>query len=78
MSKNNWAVRRWRGEWGVYWCETLYESHPTLHEAHTAATQLAVIQECSTPGGLDKLKRMKDCYETWGWLNRDRWWMAEP
>jgi hypothetical protein len=50
-----WNVRKRDGLWHVYRDWSRWDTHTTLPEAHTAATQCAVMDELCKPGGLTKL-----------------------
>jgi hypothetical protein len=60
---NDWAVCKRYGQWRIYqrcrdgW--SWHDSEGTLVDAHTAATQYAVMDELCTPGGLTRLKAMQ-------------------
>ena len=65
QSRNDTAVnRRWKvvkryDRWRVLDNGQWHETHDTLREAHTAATQLAVMDACFQPGGLTALKYLR-------------------
>ena len=40
-----WSIRKVNGRWRVYDRGVWHETHATLPEAHTAATQYAVMDE---------------------------------
>jgi hypothetical protein len=47
------------GRWRVYDGISWYETHDTLAEAHTAATQLAITTWVFQPGALAEFFRLK-------------------
>ena len=57
---NRWKVIKRNNRWRVYDNGQWHETHDTLTQAHTAATQLAVTTECFRPGGLTILKYLLD------------------
>jgi hypothetical protein len=65
QSRNDAAVtRRWKvvkryDRWRVLDNGAWHETHDTLAQAHTAATQLAVMDACFQPGGLTALKYLR-------------------
>ena len=65
QSRNDTAVnRRWKvvkryDRWRVLDNGQWHETHDTLAQAHTAATQLAVMDACFQPGGLTALKYLR-------------------
>jgi hypothetical protein len=56
---NRWSVVKREGRWRVLDRGAWHETHDTLAQAHTAATQYAVIDECFAPGGLTRLKDLE-------------------
>jgi hypothetical protein len=70
---NTWAVCKRAGRWRIYqrrsygwvWHDVegygwvWHDVEDTLTEAHTAATQYAVIDELFAPGGLTRLAQMR-------------------
>jgi hypothetical protein len=60
---NDWAVCKRDGKWRIYqrrrdgW--VWHDAEHTLPDAHTAATQYAVIDELFNPGGLTRLAQMR-------------------
>ena len=59
---NRWRVCKRDGLWRILdrgvWSDTYY----TLPEAHTAATQYAVMEELFKPGALVALAELQDAY----------------
>jgi hypothetical protein len=63
-------VRRWRvikrdNQWRVYDRDLWHETHDTLVEAHTAATQNAVAADLFSPGGLTCLATQRQRERHW-------------
>jgi hypothetical protein len=56
---NRWGVCKRDGRWRVYDGISWYETHDTLAEAHTAATQLAITTWVFQPGALAEFFRLK-------------------
>ena len=56
---NRWSVVKREGQWRVLDRGAWHETHDTLAQAHTAATQYAVIDECFKAGGLTRLKDLE-------------------
>jgi hypothetical protein len=56
---NRWKIIKRNNQWRVYDRDLWHETHDTLVEAHTAATQLAVTTMCFEPGGLTILKYLR-------------------
>ena len=56
---NRWKVIKRNNRWRVYDNNQWHETHDTLVEAHTAATQLAVTAMCFQPGALTILKYLR-------------------
>lgn len=57
---NNWKVTYRDGLWRIYNGAIWHDSCPSLEEAHTYATQLAVADTLFEPGGLTLLKELND------------------
>jgi hypothetical protein len=55
VTECRWKVRKRDGLWHVYCDIARWDTYATLNEAHTAATQYAVMGELCKPGGLTKL-----------------------
>jgi hypothetical protein len=56
---NRWKVVKRYNRWRVLDGGAWHETHDTLAQAHTAATQYAVIDECFKAGGLTRLKDLE-------------------
>lgn len=61
MSNSKWSVIKRDGQWRIvsprgFW----HDSAPTLPEAHTYASQLAVADVLFESGGLTVLKQLKE------------------
>jgi hypothetical protein len=56
---NRWRVIKRDNQWRVYDRDLWHETHDTLVDAHTAATQLAVTTMCFEPGCLTILKYLR-------------------
>lgn len=52
------TVRKRHGKWRIYDHNTWHDTTDTLTEAHTWATQLAIITQLCTPGGLTKYTQL--------------------
>jgi hypothetical protein len=61
----DWRVCKRDGAWRVYDRGVWHETHRTLPEAHTAATQLAVACDLFTEGGLSCLKKLREREREW-------------
>ena len=59
---SRWSVKFRNGELRVYDGESWADRFPTLPQAHTAATQLAIATELFAPGGLTRWHACKDVY----------------
>lgn len=59
-----WRVEKHGGRWRVLDAGAWMDTFPTLPEAHTYATQLAVVNEIFEPGGLSFLKELQTAYVT--------------
>ena len=57
---NKWKIRYRDGVWRIYEGDSWHDSCPTLEEAHTYATQLAVADSLFSDGGLTLLKELQD------------------
>jgi hypothetical protein len=55
-----WSVKFRDGEWRVYDGKWFADRFPTLPQAHTAATQLAIATELFAPGGLTRWRAWRD------------------
>jgi hypothetical protein len=62
---SDWRVCKRDGTWRVYDRGVWHETHRSLTEAHTAATQLAVACELFTEGGLTRLRVMQRIVESY-------------
>jgi hypothetical protein len=64
---NRWKVVKRNNRWRVLDSGAWHETHDTLVEAHTAATQLAATTVCFQPGGLTILKYLRagEALENW-------------
>lgn len=58
MKKRRWSVKRWKTGWGVFDRGICHDTFPTLADAHTFATQCAVIDIFLEDGGLFRLRRI--------------------
>jgi len=55
-----WSIRFLHGEWRVYDGDAWADRYPTLAEAHTYATQQAIITELCAVGGLTRFRAWRD------------------
>jgi len=55
-----WRVCYREGEWRVYDGQAWADRFPTLAQAHTYATQCAIVDELCSPGGLTRFKAWQD------------------
>jgi len=57
---NRWSVKFRHGEWRVYDGTAWADRYPTLTQAHTFATQQAIVTELCAPGGLTRFRAWAD------------------
>ncbi len=62
---NRWKVVKRNNRWRVLDGGAWHETHDTLVEAHTAATQNAVAAELYSPGGLTCLATLRQREREW-------------